>query len=521
MARIFLDYPFSTWIIFIVSTHILYVLGLVGYRLFFHPLAGFPGPRYAALSRWHEVYHDVYLQGKFIFWIKEQHRKHGPIIRIAPDELHILDADLWETIYTKAGRVDKYAWMSGRFGNDTSVLTTAPDDLHRIRRNALNPFFSRQHILGLQDIIRQKLDTLIGRVEEYKALNAPMPIHRGFMAFSEDVIMQYCFGHDYSAVGEDGWAPTLHDAFMNVTIAGNTALHFPLVPKIMNALPQAWIEKLDPVYAPIFRMQRDLGKQIRDIKQSIAAGSSSSDNDRQTVFSDLIHGDLPEAEKADRRLQDEAQLVIGAGLATTGWALTVGTFYLLDNPNVLARLRRELDEAIPGSAYDLDNPTTALEWTKLEKLPYLTGVIKEAVRLSHSTTSRNVRRLPKPIYFKDWVIPAHTPVSMTIPFLHLDEEIYPDSNSFVPERWLDNPKAKNGAPLERYFVGFGKGTRSCLGLNLAWCELYLVFASFFRFFDFELFETDISDIELAHDYFLPLPKLDSKGIRVFVRHRDI
>ncbi|KAL4987950.1 cytochrome P450 [Aspergillus falconensis] len=510
MAAIPDNHPFVSSALLLGLVYTVYLVGLGVYRLFLHPLAKFPGPKYAALSRWHEVYHDIYLPGKLIFWIEEQHKKYGPVVRIAPDELHILDADLWETIYTKAGRVDKYDYMSGRFGNDTSVLTTAPDSLHRIRRGALNPFFSRQRILGLQDIIRQKLNILVKRVEDYKALNAPVPINRGFLAFSEDVIMQYCFGHDYAALDKQSWAPTLHDPIINVTLAGNTALHFPIIPKIMNALPQSWIERLDPVYVPIFRMQR-----IRDIKGSLAGGSPKIE--KQTVFSDLIQGDLPASEKADRRLQDEAQLVIGAGLATTGWALTVGTFYLLSNPKVLARLRRELDEAIP--TYNLENPTAALEWTELEKLPYLTGVIKEAVRLSHSTTSRNVRRLPKPISFKDWVIPARTPVSMTIPFLHLDEDIYPAPKSFVPERWLDNPKAKNGAPLERYFVGFGKGTRSCLGLNLAWCELYLVFAALFRFFDFELYETDISDIEFQHDFFLPFPKLDSKGVRVFVKDR--
>ncbi|KAL3429624.1 cytochrome P450 [Aspergillus tetrazonus] len=516
MTAILESYPFTSYALIIGLVTSVYFLGLGVYRLFLHPLAKFPGPKYAALSRWHEAYYDIYLSGKLIFWIEEQHKKYGPVVRIAPDELHILDADLWETIYTKAGRVDKYDRMSSRFGNDTSVLATIPDSLHRVRRGALNPFFSRQRILGLQDIIRQKLNIFIKRVEEYKALNAPMPINRGFLAFSEDVIMQYCFGHDYAALDKQGWAPTLHDPIVNVTIAGNTALHFPIVPKIMNVLPQSWIARLDPVYVSIFQMQRDFGKQIREIKESLAGESPKID--KQTVFSDLIQGDLPASEKADRRLQDEAQLVIGAGLATTGWALTVGTFYLLSNPKVLARLRRELDEAIP--ARNPENPSGALEWTELEKLPYLTGVIKEAVRLSHSTTSRNVRRLPKPITYKDWVIPPRTPVSMTILFLHLDEDIYPEPKSFIPERWLDNPKTKNGAPLERYFVGFGKGTRSCLGLNLAWCELYLVFAAFFRFFDFELYETDFSDIELQHDFFLPFPKWDSKGVRVFVKERS-
>jgi hypothetical protein len=107
-----------------------YLLGVAIYRLWFHPLAKFPGPKYAALSRWHEFYHDVYRQGKFIFWLEEQHKKYGlcrasmplgqranadlvpsnagPIVRITPDEVHILDSDFWDTIFTKAGRVDKY-----------------------------------------------------------------------------------------------------------------------------------------------------------------------------------------------------------------------------------------------------------------------------------------------------------------------------------------------------------------------------------------------------------------------------
>ncbi|KIA76001.1 cytochrome P450 [Aspergillus ustus] len=504
-------------IIVAISAYVAYNLGLGVYRVFFHPLARFPGPKYAALSRWHERYYDVYLGGKFIFWIEVQHRKYGPVVRIAPDELHFLDADLWETVFTKAGRVDKYGWLSGRFGNDTSVLTTAPDSLHRVRRGALNPLFSRQRILGLQNVIRKKLNILIKQLENAKAAQAPIEIQRGFGAFSEDVIMQYSFKHDYDSLSKEGWTPILHDSFVGVTIFGNTALHFPLLPKIMNALPETWIERLNPLYGLIFRMQRDFGQQIREAKASVTSRSKVED-DNSTVFSELIEGDLPDAEKADRRLQDEAQLVIAAGLVTTTWALSVGTFYLLSNPKVVARLRLELDEAIPG--YDPANPTANLEWAHLEKLPYLTGVIKEAVRLSYSTASRNVRLLPKPFEFNEWTIPARTPVSMTIPFLNHDEEIFPNSRSFIPERWLGSPRTKNGSPLERYFVGFGKGTRSCLGLNLAWCELYLVFASLFRFFDLELFETDITDVELAHDFFIAFPKLDSKGVRVFVKPRN-
>lgn len=34
---------------------------------------------------------------------------------------------------------------------------------------------------------------------------------------------------------------------------------------------------------------------------------------------------------------------------------------------------------------------------------------------------------------------------------------------------------------------------------------------------FELFETDESDVAQAHDFLQPLPKLDSKGVRILIR----
>jgi hypothetical protein len=55
------------------------------------------------------------------------------------------------------------------------------------------------------------------------------------------------------------------------------------------------------------------------------------------------------------------------------------------------------------------------------------------------------------------------------------------------------------------------------GNSLANAELYMTLAGVFRSFEFELYQTDISDVELAHDFFLPHPKMDSKGVRVKVK----
>lgn len=162
----------------------------------------------------------------------------------------------------------------------------------------------------------------------------------------------------------------------------------------------------------------------------------------------MLNSDLPEAEKTDARLGDEAQLVIAAGLLTTSWALTVASFHLSTKPAVLAKLRAEL-----GSKPDLN-------WHKLETLPYLTGCVRESIRLAHGLSSRSPRLAPDTeLTYKDWVIPKNTPVSMTNVHILMNEDIHPEPKEFKPERWIGNPE------LERFFVPFTKGSRQCLGLK--------------------------------------------------------
>jgi hypothetical protein len=47
-------------------------------------------------------------------------------------------------------------------------------------------------------------------------------------------------------------------------------------------------------------------------------------------------------------------------------------------------------------------------------------------------------------------------------------------------------------------------------------ETFLGLAHVFRKFRLELYQTDRSDVVMAHDFFLPSPKLDTKGVRVKV-----
>jgi hypothetical protein len=56
---------------------VIYYVSLIVYRLYFHPLAKFPGSKLAAASLWYEFYYDVILRGKFVWKLQEMHERYG------------------------------------------------------------------------------------------------------------------------------------------------------------------------------------------------------------------------------------------------------------------------------------------------------------------------------------------------------------------------------------------------------------------------------------------------------------
>lgn len=64
-------------ILLLVSSLFSFQFLLIIYRLVFHPLARFPGPKLAASSYWYEYYYDVSKKGRFIWQIMELHKKYG------------------------------------------------------------------------------------------------------------------------------------------------------------------------------------------------------------------------------------------------------------------------------------------------------------------------------------------------------------------------------------------------------------------------------------------------------------
>ncbi|EFY97821.2 Cytochrome P450 CYP5336A1 [Metarhizium robertsii ARSEF 23] len=448
----------------VLGATIAYLATVAAYRLFLHPLARFPGPKLAAISRWYEAYYDVVLGGQYTAKIAELHGEYGPIIRISPYELHVADAKFFDTLYRMEGRWDKYSWTYDAFGAKGSTVFCSDHHVHKARRRAIAPFFSKANVLDRQALLHRNVGKLCRRLSDLSG--TAVNLGAAISAFTRDNANEYIIGKAYNELD-------LEDFGIGLSIASQGAGMFWRATKHIRWFGPAQSEQ--------------------DTRDTLAAEASSSPDTevQNTMVHAIVKSDLAPAEKSFERIYEEVATVTGAGFETSANALRLILFHVYTNDAILGRLREEISSLTTKSS----EPITLRQ---LEQLPYLTGVLREGLRLSPGVASRAARITDKDLAYNDWCIPAGTPVGMTTILIHTDQNLYPDPMCFNPDRWIDQGAEK---AVVTKFAPFSRGTRICLGMHLAWAEMYLVLAALVQRFSFTIEGVAASDFELDKDNF--------------------
>ncbi|GLA87703.1 hypothetical protein AtubIFM56815_002132 [Aspergillus tubingensis] len=500
-----------------VTGCLLYITGLVVYRLWWSPLAPFPGPKLAAATGWYEAYFELIKKGggQFTFHIRELHDKYGPIVRISPTELHIHDSEYYETLYTSQRGLDKSPHVQNRFGSPLASFSTPEHNLHKRRRAAIVPFFSKRRTYEQAPMIQSHVDRITHRLAtEYAGTDRIVCTNDLFSSYGADVIMTYAFNRSYNFLSRPDFTSAFTRAIQGLKDFVHIAQQFPIIGALAQSLPPSVVGLINPDMKAIARFKEEISEHVRQVRDNHMRGRHDL-NQRGTVFFEMLHS----AELANRveetsfpRLRDEGVGIVGAGIETTKMANLVTVYHILANPPILARLQAELTAAMP-------DPAQPLPLNELERLPYLSACIQEGIRLSYGVTMRSQRiARDGPIQYKNWTIPPHVMVSMDTYHTHNDEAIFPDSTSYRPERWLGNPRGPDGQKsLTRYLTAFGRGTRMCIGFNLAYALMTIMLAGLFRRLDFELYETTRRDVDCYRDMVGMDVAPGSKGVRLQVK----
>ncbi|XP_034487482.1 probable cytochrome P450 12a5, mitochondrial [Drosophila innubila] len=176
-----------------------------------------------------------------------------------------------------------------------------------------------------------------------------------------------------------------------------------------------------------------------------------------------------------------------AGVDTTTSTLTGCLLCLAKNPEKQAKLREEILRILPHK----DSEFTE---SSLNNMPYLRACIKESLRI-YPLLSGNSRVTKSDIVLNGYQIPKETAVIMHYYVLHMDDQHFPRSKEFLPERWLrqtneearDSKCPSNSLKASNPFVylPFGFGPRMCIGKRIVEMELELGIARLIRNFYIE------------------------------------
>jgi len=414
---------------------------------------------------------------------------------------------------------DKYDKLRFRLGLHLSTFDTINHHAHQRHRAALAPFFARQRILNYSPEIQVRADTLADiLLSEYAGKGKIANMNEAFGAYTADAITWYAMAHPFDYLRYPDFVAPYTSAIVKLAKSVHAAVHFPWILPLVQALPHSLVRKINPPMGDILDFQKDVRKQVSKVVSGENSGNKNVSH--RTVFHELLNSDSKGTDFSLELLEHEALGLLGGGIETTKNTLSVATYHVLANPSIHARLRAELEEAIP-------DPNAPISLLAIEKLPYLNAVIQEGLRLSYGIPQRSPRiNNIDAVHYKGYAIPPGTPVGMSTYLQLRHPDVFPNPDVFDPERWtpvadadgvLQPAKAPNGNLVSKYQVTFSKGARMCVGMNLAMAEIQIGFATLFRRVDgMRLFETDRKDVDMAAEYLSGHPVEESKGVRVII-----
>ncbi|KIV76881.1 hypothetical protein, variant [Exophiala sideris] len=357
-----------------------------------------------------------------------------------------------------------------------------------------SPHFSRAAIQKLEGVIHAKITKLLNALHMASQESKVVDLTLAFKCLTADVVMEYCYQRNFGALDATDFHFKIIEDMEGLFGTASYTWYFPntfnLLCRILEHAPVSVTKVVAKPLAASFEIYKGCQERIATLQRTTLDPSVPS------IFQTAL---LPEPKKgrstpALKELTADALVFFGAGTDTTAHALATGTWYLLQNPAILTRLRQELCNAI----VDADS-STMLSWVELEKLPFLRAVIKESLRLSFGVPGRLPRVVPENgAVFCGQEIPPNTVISHSAYAYHMSDQYFPEAKAFKPDRWL----GPGSVERERYMLSFSAGSRGCLGINLAYAELFTTFAYLFRKFDLEVFNTTEHDINW-HDCYTP------------------
>ncbi|OQV06977.1 hypothetical protein CLAIMM_11473 [Cladophialophora immunda] len=458
--------------LFFVLPVAIYFLAWVVYTQLFHPLSRIPGPFWGSVSRLWQVYHIS--SGRIEYVQRELHKRYGPVVRIAPDEVLCSDPEAIKTVYPSQSppvKTNFYPpWGYPGISKYADLFSETNEQLHSQRRRIVNNVFSLSTVLSLEEYINKCSELLIRRMGEYADNQSVMDIGEWVQWYAFDVIGELFFGRMF------GFMEGACD-HGNYIEALDSFLPF-ITTMTMTPKPYQGLFKLWAMFSPSSRKAMQTMPKIAEVAKTCVADRIQLEKEQGSVRSDLLQKFLTILQTKGGQVDfgmGEVELLsltaLFAGSDTTAIAMRACFYYLLKNPAAYAELQKELDEA--AETGQISKP---VKFSEASRLPLLCATIKEALRMHPAVGLQLPRVSPAGgLVVAGRFIPAGYRVGMNAAVLGYDEATYgSDASEFRPNRWLESEKGDQiqASKMDRNSLVFGAGTRTCIGKNISLAEIH-------------------------------------------------
>ncbi|KAF6198389.1 hypothetical protein GE061_008137 [Apolygus lucorum] len=355
-------------------------------------------------------------------------------------------------------------------------------------RNKMIPVFTTGKLRLMFEQMSVLSDSLLESInpkneEEVKSVD----LKKLFNCYSMDIIGSTAFGinvgslkdndNEFARIGRTafGWAFTLR--FMFVYNCSALAKHFGV-----GINSPSTVKYFSGIVKQTLAHRVASGDQRNDFVNLMLTlkekGFLESGKEEADSYLDMIDDSLPDNERVEITedlILSNAFLFIMAGFDTVGTLLALFCYDLSQNVDKQEKLRNEIEKA-----YNAKNGV--FNYDTIRDTPYMEMCVKETMRL-HTIVGIINRECTKEYTFPGTNVTVQPGESIEISSysIHMNPEIYPEPEKFIPERFAPDISYPNCT-----WLPFGDGPRICIAMRFVITEVKCAMAKLLMKYDIRL-----------------------------------
>ncbi|MFF6836308.1 cytochrome P450 [Streptomyces sp. NPDC012438] len=398
-------------------------------------------------------------------------REHGDVVRITAGPPGIR-ATVYG-VFSAEGAQQVLAGESANFRKDNAFyqevresfgngLLTSQDEDYLRQRRLVQPLFTRRRVDGYAAAVAAEVAALTAEWREDG--DGSVDVLQEMARLALRAVARILFGTDVDAA-----VRIVERSFPEL---GAYVLRRGFSP--LN-VPRNWPTPGNRRAAAVHRALYEVCDRI--IAERRASGRASDEGDDLLTL--LIGAESAEDGSFDAtELREQVLVFLLAGHETTATSLGFALHLLGLHPEAQKRAREEVDRVLAGRT-----PGAA----DLDALPYVTQVLKEAMRLFPAAPVIG-RRAVAATEIGGVAVPAGADVVVAPWVTHRHPDYWEDAERFDPDRFT--PEAEAARPRYAWFP-FGGGPRACIGQHFSMLESVIALAMILQRYGFEAVDTEV------------------------------